>query len=120
GAGAFIGLALFARWIARGSLLAAWRDALRGAPRQPGELMSYRLAYGGVLLGVPGAALLWAHWGLDLRVALIFFALYFLFQLTVARIVVEAGAGWHFAPACNPHQLLFSTLGMREFGPRGL
>jgi hypothetical protein len=120
GAGAFIGLALFALWTARKPLAAAWRSALRGEPRRPGELMSYRLACFGGLAGLLAATGLFAWLGLPFWVALAFFVLYFLFQLTITRIVVEAGAGWHFAPTFNPHEILFSVHGTGGFGPRGL
>lgn len=120
GAGAFIGLALFALWTARGPLGQAWRDAVRGAPRRPGEVMSYRAACLGAFGGIFAVTLLWAWCGLSAWIALALFALYFLFQITITRIVVEAGAGWHFAPTFNPHQILFATLGMQGFGPRDL
>lgn len=120
GAGAFIGLALFALWTARGHLAHACRQAVRGARREPGELMSYRLALCGALAGVAAVTLLFTWCGLNFWIALALFALYFLFQITITRIVVEAGAGWHFAPVFNPHQLLFSGMGMSGLGPRDL
>jgi hypothetical protein len=120
GAGAFIGLALFALWTARGSLAATWRQAVRGGPREAGEVMSYRLAWFGAVGGVIAAAALFAWLGLPFWVTLSLFALYFLFQLTITRVVVEAGAGWHFAPGFNAHQMIFSVTGIQGFGPRGL
>ena len=120
GAGAFVGLALFALWTARGPLAAACRDAVHGAPRRAGEVMSYRAALFGALGGMLAVTALLTWCGLSFWIALALFALYFLFQLTITRIVVEAGAGWHFAPACNPHQLIFSTVGMQGFAPRDL
>jgi uncharacterized protein DUF6785/uncharacterized protein DUF6784 len=120
GAGAFLGLALFALWTARGHLAAACRDAVRGGRRQPGEVMSYRLAFLGAISGIMGVTALFAWCGLSFWIALALFLLYFLFQITITRIVVEAGAGWHFAPACNPHQLLFGAVGMQGFGQRDL
>src|SRR5262249_27323634 len=106
GAGAFVGLALFALWTARRPLAAAWRRAVRGAPRAPGEVLSYRLAWFGAIGGALAAAWLFDRLGLDFRIALAFFAIYFLFQLTLTRIVAEAGAGWHFGPNFNAHQIL--------------
>ncbi len=120
GAGAFIGLALFALWTARRPLASAWRSALRGQRRRPEELISYRLAWSGALGGLLAATGLFAWLGLPFWLALAFFALYFLFQLTITRIVVEAGAGWHFAPAFNAHEFLFTAHGTGGIGPRGL
>src|SRR5439155_17609760 len=98
----------------------SWRQALRGAPRPPPELMSYRLAWFGALGGAAAAAGVFAWLGLPFWIGLALFALYFLFQVTITRIVVEAGAGWHFAPVYNAHQFLFSAHGIQGFGPRGL
>src|SRR5204862_4469091 len=42
------------------------------------------------------------------------------FMITITRIVVEAGAGWTFGPAFNPHALLLSGLGTDSFSQRGL
>lgn len=120
GAGAFIGLALFSLWTARRSLAASWRLALRGAPRAPDELMSFRLAWFGLLGGLLAATALFSWLGLPFWVVLAFFVVYFLFQLAITRIVVEAGAGHHLAPTFNAHSLLFSVQGMSGFSPRGL
>ncbi|MBM3947562.1 MAG: hypothetical protein FJ315_09250, partial [SAR202 cluster bacterium] len=100
GAGAFVGLAGFALWTARVPLLEAWREALRGAPRRPGEVISARVAWFGSLAGILVVSLVFTACGLGFWTALGLFLLYFLFQITVTRIVVEAGAGWHFAPTC--------------------
>jgi hypothetical protein len=82
--------------------------------------MSYRTALLGIALGVTALTLFWSRLGLPLWVGLLFFALYFLFQLLTTRIVVEAGAGWTFAPAFNPHAMLFAATGTAAFTPREL
>ncbi len=120
GAGAFLGIAMFALWTARQPLAEAWREALRGAPRRTEEVVSARVAWFGALGGVLAVTAIFTWCGLGFWTALALFLIYFLFQVTVTRIVVEAGAGWHFAPTCNAHQLLFSSLGMHGFSPREL
>lgn len=119
-AGAFLGLALFALWTARGTLTAAVRDAVRGAPRREGEVMSYRTAWLGTLAGMAAVTALFTLCGLTWWMSLAIFLVYFLFQLTVTRIVAEAGAGWHYGPTCNAHELLFRGLGFQAFSPRDL
>lgn len=118
-AGAFLGLALFLLWTTRRHLAAVWRGAIRGG-KQPSELMSYRAALVGIAVGVGALALFFSQIGLPIWLALLFFALYFLFQLIITRIVVEAGAGWTFAPAFNPHAMLFAASGTSAFTNREL
>lgn len=118
-AGAFLGLAVFALWTARGSLRASLRSALRGT-RAPGEPLPPRLAWLGALAGLALVTGLFAAAGLAWWLALALFVIYFLFQLTLTRIVAEAGAGWHYGPGCNAHELLFRGLGFGAFAPRDL
>jgi hypothetical protein len=121
GAGAFIGLALFALWTARGHLRGVWRRALGvGRMSEAGEIMSYRTAVLGIASGVTLLSLLVSLGGLPWWIAAAFFALYFLSMVTITRLVAEAGAGWTFGPAFNPHAMLVSGLGTNGFTPRGL
>src|SRR5207244_6951849 len=90
GAGAFIGLALFALWTARRHLAGVWRRAIgTGRESEAGEVMSYRTAVFGAAAGIGALAGLLALGGLPAWIALALFALYFLFIITIARICVE-------------------------------
>jgi uncharacterized protein DUF6785/uncharacterized protein DUF6784 len=120
GAGAFLGVALFALWTARGHLRETVRAALSTARREPGEWLSFRGAWLGVLGGFAGTVLLLNALGLTAWLAALLFGLYVLFLITLTRIVAEAGAGWHFGPSYNPHDLVFDAFGPRAFGPRDL
>jgi hypothetical protein len=120
GAGAFLGVAVFALWAARGHLRAAWRSALRGARREPDEWLSYRAAWLGVVGGFGGTVFLLSALGMSAWLAALLIGLYLLFLVTLTRIVAEAGAGWHFGPNVNPHALLFSGFGQSGFGTRDL
>jgi hypothetical protein len=119
-AGAFLGLACFTLWTARGHLRRVWRAAVRGAPRATDEIMPYRVAMLGAAAGIVGLTGFFAWLGLPAWIGLLFFVLYFLFQLIITRIVAEAGAGWTFAPAFNPHAMLFAAAGTSAFSPREL
>lgn len=120
GAGAFLGVALFALWSARSHLESTIREALRTARRRPVEWLSYRAAWLGLLGGFAGIVLLLSALGMAAWLAVLVFGLYLLFLVTLTRIVAEAGAGWHFGPNYNPHLLLFDAFGQRAFGPRDL
>jgi hypothetical protein len=117
-AGAFLGLALFILWTARRRLREVWRAALTGAPRAKDEILSYRTAVLGVGVGVVALVLFFAALGLPAWIGLGFFAVYFLFQLIITRIVAEAGAGWTFGPQFNAHSLLFAGGGTSAFSLR--
>jgi len=120
GAGAFLGVALFALWTARGHLAATFRSALRTGHRAPGEWLAYRTAWLGLLAGFAGVVLLLGGLGMAMWLAALLFGLYLLFLITLTRIVAEAGAGWHFGPNYSPHDLVFDLFGQRAFGTRDL
>lgn len=121
-AGAFLGLALFLLWTIRRHLLSVGRAAVRGRRKggEAAELMSYRAALLGIVAGIGALTLFVVSLGLPAWIGLLFFLLYFLFQLIITRIVAEAGAGWTFAPAFNPHALFFATAGTSAFSQREL
>jgi hypothetical protein len=121
-AGAFLGLAAFILWTIRRHLLGVGRAAVRGR-RQAGEeseILSYRTAVIGIVAGLTALTLFFAWLGLPAWLGAAFFVLYFLFQLIITRIVAEAGAGWTFAPAFNPHAIFFAAAGTSAFSHREL
>lgn len=120
GAGAFLGVALYALGSARGSLKATLQAALRSGRREPEELLSYRSAWLGVLGGFGGIVLFLHLMGMSAWLAAFLFLIYVLFLITVTRIVAEAGAGWHYGPNYTAHSLVFDLFGQRGWGPRDL
>src|SRR5204862_5054388 len=54
GAGAFLGVALFALWSARGPLGSTLRAAIRSGRRAPGEWVAHRTAWLGLVTGFAG------------------------------------------------------------------
>src|SRR5262249_9290386 len=105
GAGAFLGVALFALWTARWHLGTTLRPALRTGRAAPGEWVAYRTAWLGLAAGFAGVVLLLSALGMSAWLAAMLFGLYLLFLITLTRIVAEAGAGWHFGPNYSPHDL---------------
>jgi hypothetical protein len=120
GMGAFLGVALFALWTARTHLSSTFRSALRTRRRDPGEWLAYRTAWLGLAGGFTGVVLLLGALGMAIWLASLLFGLYLLCMITLTRIVAEAGAGWHFGPSYNPHDLVFDLFGQRAFGTRDL
>jgi hypothetical protein len=113
GAGAFIGITLFAAFAARRYLLEILRKAFTGQGRidDDNEPLPYRLAVFGFLAGVALLCAFMAAAGLTWYHALVFFALYFVFVITFTRIRAEAGVAWGFGPNQPAHRLMLDTGG---------
>jgi hypothetical protein len=120
GAGAFLGVALFALWMARGHLQETLRTALQSGHRAHDEILSARAAWLGVLGGFGGMVLFLQAVGMTAWLAALLFLVYLLFLVTITRIVAEAGAGWHFGPNYTAHSLIFDLFGQRGWGQRDL
>jgi hypothetical protein len=118
--GAFIGIALFSVWMARSSLAEAWREAKRPTGADRDELMSYRLAYGGLGLGALLLVGALHVAGIALPAAALFVLVYLCCALTLARIVSEAGAGWAFAPQWTPAAFVTDAFGADRLSPANL
>ncbi len=121
--GAFVGLALFSLWLARGHLGAAWRRAFCAGPHtvtDSGEPLSYRTAYVGLIVSAVlligfGAAL-----GLSWGVSVLFWALFLLLTLALTRIRAEAGLPWGDGPPALVHQSLVNFGGTQSFSSQEL
>jgi hypothetical protein len=116
GAGAWLAIALFSLWFARGAIREAIRNAVR--PRQeqdPSAPMSDRLAVVGLALGGAFLIAFAMAAGMRFSVAVILFAVFFGFMVALCRIRAEAGVAWHFGPWLKPYQFP-----VRLFGEGGL
>jgi uncharacterized protein DUF6785/uncharacterized protein DUF6784 len=113
GAGAFIGMTLFAAFAARRYLGEIFRKAFSGASEvhDDNEPMPYRLAVLGLLAGVAALCGFMVAAGLAWYLVLIFFALYFIIVLTFTRIRAEAGVAWGFGPDNPAHRMMLDTAG---------
>lgn len=109
--GAFIGVAIFSAWMARRALAEAWREMLKPTGRDRNELMSFRMAIIGGILGMLFLVGFLIAAGFSWPMSLIFVFVYLCFSLTLARIVSEAGAGWAWAPSWSPSQFTVDSLG---------
>ncbi len=93
GMGAFCVFVLFGLWMARGHLknvlLKAWRSDYPVDDSR--ELLSYRTAVVGILLGAV-FAILWLHrLGMDYKMAVPLVGMVFILYIGIARIIAESG-----------------------------
>lgn len=116
GAGAMLGVMAGALWVAKGALREAFRK------REPDEtaFIHPRWALWGLGVCVAGLTIMAAASGVPPLIALVFFALYFLFVTAVSRIVAETGAGWTMMTANRSRMLIMAALGARRFSRQGL
>jgi hypothetical protein len=118
--GAFIGLAIFALWMARGQLKRMLNGRERAEERNDDEMMSGRIAVGGGLVGVAGLVGFLVAVGVPAHAAGLFVLAYVCIAITLARIVSEAGAGWAFAPNWTPTAFAADTIGPDQMSHRNL
>jgi hypothetical protein len=121
-AGAILMIALTALWEARGYLRQVWRRALgrRSDLDDAGEALSYRAALLGTGAGFAGLCAFAVACGMSFTLAAVYFSLFFLIALAVARLRADSGAPAHGLAAVNPQDLLIACLGTAGQDPRAL
>ena len=118
--GAFLGIALFSVWMARKALARAWQEVKRPTGADRDEVMSYRLAIFGGLVGLLFLVGFLVAAGLAPSLSVTFVFVYFCVAITLARIVSEAGAGWAFAPQWSTTAFAGDLFGMEHFNAQSL
>ena len=119
--GAMIALVLSGLWMARGHLKQVFRKAFRGDPAidDSRELMSYRTAVWGLLIGLALMIVwLWES-GIPLWVVLVFLFAAFVIFIALTRAVVEGGISVIRTPL-TPTDFVISGLGSPALGASGL
>jgi hypothetical protein len=119
--GAMIALVLFGLWIARGHLRMVFRKAFVGddSVDDSDEIVSYRTAVWGAILGVLGMSVWLWHAGLPMWVTPLFLFGMLVTFVSLTRIVVEAGLPMVF-PRNIPLDFVISGIGARHIGPSGI
>lgn len=121
GLGAFLGLALFSLWTARGHWQQVWGAARRGdAAEDAGEPLPARWAVGGLAVGSAALTAFAVMLGTPLLLAVALLGLYFLVVIAYTRIRAEAGLPWAFGPDMTPHQALVAAMGTSPLALPGL
>ncbi len=113
GMGAFLAIAALSLWGARRHLINVARKALGPAPdvRDDDEVISYRTAFWGFLAAFALLVGFATLGGLPLVASLVFFALYLVMIVAVARLRAEAGPMLSYGPDMSPHRLLIQVPG---------
>ena len=119
--GAMIALVLFGLWIARGHLRQVLRKAFTGdaSVDDSDEILSYRTAVWGVILGVVGMNVWLWRAGLPLWVGPLFLFGALVTFISLTRIIAEAGLPMVF-PRNIPLDVVISGIGAKHIGPTGI
>ena len=88
--GAMIALVVLGLWTARGHLKAVWQQARAGGSAA-GELLSYRTAVGGLVVGLAVMGLWLWQTGLPWWAVVLFLGAAFAIFFALTRVIVEAG-----------------------------
>ena len=119
-AGAWIGLFLVAMWLSRRHLALVFASAFgrrRGIDDRD-ELMSYRMAVFGLLIGMFCLMLFCHQAGMSPGYAWIFFALYFMIAIAITRLRAEFGAP--HGVFNHPLDIMVTSLGAAAIGAQNL
>jgi len=121
GAGAFLALVASGLWVARGHLALIWRRVIgeAGPEVDEREILSYRVAFWGMVGGLGLVGWWLAASGIPVLVVPLFLILAFVFFLGLTRVVAESGMAEAVAPAIAPTTVA-GWLGWGLLGDRGM
>ncbi|MGQ9731004.1 MAG: DUF6785 family protein [Candidatus Zipacnadales bacterium] len=118
--GAWLALAMSGLWAARRHLLTVWRKVIgRADIRDEDEPFSYRLAFGGLLLGSILLMVIAIQAGMNTPTIIGFLLIFYLLSLAMTRVRAEFGAP-HEIYFVNPHRLMVQMAGSQAMGVRNL
>jgi hypothetical protein len=120
--GGYLAIALGPLYIGRHYLREVWRR-IRGQCSEADdsqEGMSYRGAAIGVLLGIALLVAFCVHGHLSLRIAVLFFLIYYLVSLAVARVRAEFGSPVHDFHLAGPGQTILYVGGSQSLRQQDL
>lgn len=123
--GAYFSIALFTLWLGRKHFLAIFKHGLGfGADRryldESNEMMGYRRAFWGLLLGVVGFTFFSYMLGMSMWVGVAYFLIYLILAVVIARLRAEMGSLVHDFAAIDPDHFLTAVLGTRQLGAQNL
>ncbi|HIE26866.1 TPA: hypothetical protein EYP66_06235, partial [Candidatus Poribacteria bacterium] len=115
-AGAYLGLGLIAIWATRLHLKRVLKDLFRSdkVMDDSREPLHYRTAVIGLLVGFILLIAFCVRAGMGAKIAVAFFALYFLLAIAIARMRAELGTPVHDLHYAGPEQMLTKLLGTRR------
>jgi len=126
--GTYIGLLAFALWSGRSHFKAIIVHLLQGISLldsrrrvdDSNEPIPYHLAFFGILIGCVFLGIFSYQIGMSLWVIPLFFGLYFLLAIMIARVRAELGFLVHDLHNIDPHSVLVTTLGTHRLGSGSL
>jgi len=120
-AGAWLGIGLLSIWLSRHSIFRIIRSAFsRKTLDDSGEPLPYRMALGGVLVGIGVLCLFSRAAGMSIWVGVSFFSLYFIIVLAATRMRAELGPPTHDLYYEGPERMITAAVGTRYLGPGNL
>lgn len=120
GMGAMFAMVMMGAWASRGQLKAVWLSAIgRGNGEDADEILSYRFAFWGTLVGLTVMAVWLVSAGMSWYVALYLLLLAFVLFVGLTRIVVGTGMAEAVAAAIAP-SMVASHLGTALVGRHGI
>ena len=121
GFGVYVGLLGFALWAGRIHFKGLVRHLLRSSSLDDSrEPMPYRLAVAGILAGLVFLTIFSYRAGMSLWVIPIFFGIYFLLAIMIARLRAELGFLVHDLHYVDPHSMIIAGFGTRRLGAGSL
>lgn len=121
-AGGYLALGLFAMWLARRHLAGVWRTVrgLPGGADESEEPMRYRTALGLLLLSSTFLVACGRALGGGYGTMALFFVLFFLYSLAIARMRAELGPPAHDLHAMGPGVLISNAVGTENMSSGNL
>ncbi|NOY83042.1 MAG: hypothetical protein GXP31_18745 [Kiritimatiellaeota bacterium] len=117
-AGGYLALAVFAIWLGRRHLAGVWRSVLGkpGGADESREPVRYRTAVLGFIMCTLVLIALGVQLGATPGILVVFFIIFFLYSLAIARMRAELGPPAHDLHFMGPDILLHNALGTTELG----
>lgn len=121
-AGGYLGVGLVAVWLSRRHLAAVGRTIFGrpGGADQSGEPMRYRAAFGLFLVCSTLLVLAGVRLGASWHMMVLFFGIFFVYSIAIARMRAELGPPAHDLHNMGPDMLIHNAIGTRAAGAGNL
>ena len=114
--GAYFAIALFTIWLGRHQFLLIFRRGFgfgdnKKHLEESSEMIGYQFAFWGMVAGLAGLVFFSHELGMSIWVAVIYFLIYLVLAMVVARLRAEMGSLVHDFAAIDPDHFLTTVLG---------
>ncbi|MEK7399186.1 MAG: DUF6785 family protein [Candidatus Poribacteria bacterium] len=119
--GAYLAVGVLALWLGRSHIINVLKIAWKGKSAETAdEPMSYRTALLGIILGFGLLIFFGLRIGLNLWVGILFFGIYLVLSIAIARMRAELGPLVHELYYSNSDQVITAFFGTRRITPNSL